>query len=377
MTNLVLIALSLTLAAEPSGEASPGAGPPASKPAAAETAPQTHGAPPPASAPEPKAAEPAQPSSPAASASADSAKPGEPATAQPAPTAAPALERPAESEIEVLGEVVDLEASADPTAAWYGKGYPERIRILALPTARTVRKGGFELVIDHRASSPIYNKDSQHPSADMWNKFLGLDSTLAVGLGLRFGILDRLDAGLYRASSNVSTFDTYEFDARFGVLRQGDRGLDLMLRAGLSWFVVPNHADALWPFAQIFASRLWWNRLLATVGVMYHANSSPSTTSGIKYSDQDHRWSVAGAAGIELRLASKVALDAEVVPCLAGYCAKRQRPAFSGGVKFFTARHTFALVCGNTQFLTADGYITNTDTPWSKLVLGFNITREY
>jgi hypothetical protein len=81
------------------------------------------------------------------------------------------------------------------------------------------------------------------------------------------------------------------------------------------------------------------------------------------------------AAGIELRLAAKVALDAEVVPCIAGFCAKQ--PAFSGGVKFFTTRHTFALVCGNTQYLTADGYITNTETPWSKLVIGFNITREY
>jgi hypothetical protein len=25
----------------------------------------------------------------------------------------------------------------------------------------------------------------------------------------------------------------------------------------------------------------------------------------------------------------------------------------------------------------SDGYITNADTPWSKLVIGFNITREY
>jgi hypothetical protein len=34
-------------------------------------------------------------------------------------------------------------------------------------------------------------------------------------------------------------------------------------------------------------------------------------------------------------------------------------------------------VCGNTHSLTADGYLTNTDTPWKNLVIGFNITREY
>ncbi len=149
----------------------------------------------------------------------------------------------------------------------------------------------------------------------------------------------------------------------------------MSVRGGLSWFAVPNHDDALWPFAQLFASRLFFNRLLATAGVMYHSNSSPSTPAGKKYRDAEHKWSVAGAAGLEFRLASAVALDAEMVACSAGYCAKN--PAFSGGVKYFTNRHTFALVCGNTQYLTADGYITNTDTPWSKLVLGFNITREY
>jgi hypothetical protein len=336
MMNIALITLALTLAAEE---------PAADNPAAADTA----------AASTPKASEDAQP-----------------VVRARAPKAPAKI---SEDDIEVLDEVVDLEeqAAADPSAAWYGKGYPERIRILALPTGRTVRKGGFDFVIDHRSSSPIYNKDSAHPFADMWNNFLGFDSPLAVGLGLRYGILDVLDAGLYRVGGPV--FDTYELDARWSALHQEDMGVDLMVRGGLSWFSVPNHADALWPFAQVFASRLFFNRLLATAGAMYHSNSSPSTLSGHKYSDEKHKWSVAGAAGLEYRVAASVSLDAEMVSCASGFCSKN--PAFSGGVKFFTNRHTFALVCGNTQYLTADGYITNTDTQWSKLVIGFNITREY
>jgi hypothetical protein len=339
MTNLVLIALSLTLFAEPPARA------PAEAPL--ETAPKAHEA-----APSPPPPEPVR--------------------------AAPAAVKPSENDIEVLSEVVDLEETQDPAAAWYGKGYPERLRILALPTARTARPGGFELIIDHRASSPIYNKDSPHAFADMGNTFLGFDSALSVGLGVRYGIIDRLDAGLYRTSA--SQFDTYELDARFGVLRQEGNQFDLMVRAGLSWFVVPNHADALWPFAQVFASRLLFNRLLVTTGAMYHANSSSSNSTASpsytpKYRNEAHKWSVAGAAGLEYRFVSSVSVDAEVVSCTAGFCTKN--PAFSGGVKFFTTRHTFALVCGNTQYLTSDGYITNTDTPWSKLVIGFNITREY
>jgi hypothetical protein len=64
-----------------------------------------------------------------------------------------------------------------------------------------------------------------------------------------------------------------------------------------------------------------------------------------------------------------------MVACMAGYCSKN--PTFSAGVKLLTARHTFAVVCGNTTYLTADGYIANTDRPWSKLTLGFHITRSH
>ena len=334
MTNLPLIILSLTLGAEPLVEGSTETSPPEGAPGAA--------------APKDRLDEPPAP--------------------PPTPTA-----KPAEADIELLREVVDLQETVDPAAAWYGKGYPEPIRILALPTGRTVRKGGFEFVLDHRAMQPIYDHDNPHPFANMWNSFLGFDSGLSVGIGLRYGVLDVLDVGLYRVGGRV--FNTYEFDARVRVLRQDDHGIDLMARGGLSWFSVPDHADALWPFAQVFASRLFFNRLLATAGALYHSNSSPSTAFGKKYSDEAHKWSLAGAAGLEYRLASAVSLDAEVVSCTYGFCSKN--PAFSGGVKYFTNRHTFALVCGNTQYLTADGYITNTDTPWSKLVIGFNITREY
>jgi len=341
MTNIALILLSLTLGAESSTEVSP------------ETPEPT------AQAPERAEAAPA---------------PTEDAPPTPAPVPAPApVAKPSENDIEVLSEVVDLQETQDPAAGWYGKGFPEPIRILALPTGRTVRARGFDFIIDHRSASPIYNKDSKHPFDDMGNNFLGFDSGLTVGLGLRYGILDVLDAGLYRV--NGSQFDTYEFDVRAQALRQDTHGVDVMVRGGLSWFAVPNHADALWPFAQLFASRIFFNRLLATAGVMYHSNSSPSNTIGKKYSDENHKWSLAEAAGLELRLASSVSIDAEVVACSAGFCSKN--PAFSGGVKYLTNRHTFALVCGNTQFLTADAYITNTDTQWSKLVIGFNVTREY
>ena len=337
MTNIALILLSLTLGAESSTEGS------AAQPAAEapETTPAT---------PKPSEAE-----TPA------------PALA-PAPTPVP-MAKPSESDIEVLSEVVYLQETQDPAAGLYGKGFPEPIRILALPTARVVRKGGFDFVIDHRAGTPIYNKDSKQPWSDMGNNFLGFDSQIQVGLGLRYGVIDNLDVGMYRAGTSTRT-DTYELDARYQALHQEDMGIDLAARAGVTWFSQPKAEDAHGFYGQLLATRLMVNRILISAGWLYHSNS----TNESKY-NEDKKWSTAGAIGLEARLAASVSIDAELVSCVAGYCSKN--PAFSGGVKFFTNRHTFALVCGNTQYITADGYLTNTDRQWNKLVIGFNITREY
>jgi hypothetical protein len=334
MTNIALIILSLTLGAESSTEA------------------------------------PTENAQPAASAT--EAAPAEAAAPVPAPAPAPAptpVAKPAESDIEVLSEVVDLNETQDPAAGWYGKGFPEPVRILALPTARAVRKGGFEFVIDHRSSTAIYDKDSKQPFSDMGNNFFGFDSPIQVGLGLRYGVIADLDVGVYRAGSSFGT-DTYEFDARYQALHQVDMGIDLAARAGVTWFSQPNADDAHGFYGQLLATRLIANRILVSAGWLYHSNSTNNT----KY-NQDKKWSTAGAIGVEARLAAPVAIDAELVSCVAGYCSKN--PAFSAGVKYITSRHTFALVCGNTQYITADGYLTNTDRQWSKLVIGFNITREY
>jgi hypothetical protein len=344
MTNIALIALAMTLAAEPSP---------------APSTPDT-----PAAAMPSDEAAPAQPATPQ-----EQSAPPPPAPA-PEPPPPPAVKIP-EDQIEELSEVVDLQeqAAADPSAAWYGKGYPERIRILGLPTARPVRKGGWDMVIDHRSGKAIWDKTNDRPFANMANNFLGFDGPMNVGLGLRYGVIDNLDVGAYRTFASFGT-DTYEFDARYLALHQEDVGVDVAVRAGLSWFSQPDKEDATGYFGQLLVTRLLFNRLLLTGGAFYHSNSTNSS----KY-NQDKKYSVAGAGGAEVRLAAPIAVDAEVVACTSGYCSKN--PAFSGGVKFFTNRHTFALVCGNTQYLTSDWYITNTDTKWKALVIGFNITREY
>jgi hypothetical protein len=351
MTNIAFLALTLTLAAEPVTADTADS---ANKPAATEPAADTT-----------KAAAPETDPTVAAPGAATPA----PAAPEAAPPAASApVVKPSEDDVEVLSEVVDLQETEDPAAAWYGKGFPERIRLLALPTARAVRKGGFEFIIDHRAATPIYNKAGGQPWSDMGNNLLGFDGSIQVGLGLRYGIIERLDAGIYRAGGSL--VDTYELDVRYQALRQEEMGVDLAARVGATWFAQRKAEDSSGFFGQLLATRLIANRLLVSAAALYHSNSTNAT----KY-NQDQKYSFGAGGGVELRLAAPVSVDAEVVACVAGYCSKH--PAFSGGIKYFTSRHTFALVCGNTQYITADGYLTNTDTPWKNLVIGFNITREY
>jgi hypothetical protein len=328
MTNVALLALTVTLAAETAASPEP-ASPAPAVPASAEAAP-----------------------SPAA------------ATAP----SLPALAKPPESDIEVLTEVVDLEEAEDPTAAWYGQSYPTPVRHLSLLTARPAEAGDGEFMVEHRSATPLYNNNSDSPWGDMWHNFLGLDQGIQVGLGLRYGVIENLDVGVYRAGSSAT--DTYELDARYRVVGQDKLGLDVAARAGVTWFVQPHAADAHGFFGQLLGSRLFANRLLATGAVLFHSNS----TNGTKY-NEDKAWSLAGALAIEWRIAAPVALDVEGVFCTAGYCSKR--PAFTAGAKYITTRHSFALVCTNTTWVTADGYITNTDRAWDQLGIGFNITRSY
>jgi hypothetical protein len=280
--------------------------------------------------------------------------------------ATPQSTSPAVTATEEIEEIVDVQET-DPTLGWYfGEGYTEHNRILALPTARTLRKNGWEFLIDHRASSAFHGKTW----TDTAQSFGGLDGSLSVGLALRYSVLGMGDIGIYRVGG--FPWDTYEFDARFQALKQEVVGIDVAIRAGVTWFAQPKKEDASGFFAQLIADRVFWNRLLLGTGVMFHSNSS--TTNGIKYK-QDKEYSLAIPAFAEIRLYGSLGLAVEVVSTVAGFYSKY--PAYSAGLKYFTNRHTFAFVFGNTADLTADGYVTNSQIGFRDSVIGFNLTREY
>lgn len=266
-------------------------------------------------------------------------------------------------------EVVVKEAKDGPER-WYGEGYPVVDRAIVLPFGETGREGALRFFVDHRTNRGI--------SDEPFHNLLGFDAgSLKIGLGLRYGVFDNLEMGVYRLSGGPDAFDTYEFDAKLQVLEVDRHGVDAAVRGGLSWFSQLDEEDAFGGFGQLLLSRRLLERLTLGTGLLFHSDSS----NGIK-SDQDDSWTLGSFATAELRINSWFAIDAEMSFAFAGYTSLGSEiadifPSVALGTKLLTSRHSFTVVITNNQYTSSDGYITNTPRDFEDWILGFSITREW
>lgn len=244
---------------------------------------------------------------------------------------------------------------------WVLDSYAQDERGVNALTARTTPQRSLLVLIMHRARESF--------TEDACDDYFGFDAGgLKIGLGLRYGVLDRLDLGMLRLNGTAETFDTYEFDLRYRFLDQAAHYLDLALRSGISWFKQPKEEDASGFLGQLLATRQCGKRLLIGAGALYHSESS-----GDRKSSDDDDESAAVFGLVELRLVPWLALNAELAGNVTGYGDTRS--AFSSSVKLFTHGHTFSLVISNTQYVGADGIVSNAWRKDDELILGFNITR--
>jgi Membrane bound beta barrel domain (DUF5777) len=261
-------------------------------------------------------------------------------------------------EIEELDEIEDITSER----LWNPKAFPILDRSVNVMTAHTVRKNAFLIVIDHRLREAF----DESPFHDL----LGFDAGgLKIGLGLRFGIFDNLDLGVYRLNGSVEVFDVYEFDTRYRILSQNTFPFDLAVRGGVTLFSQASSDDASGGFAQFLLTRQIQQRFTVGSGLLYHSNSSNDQKSLI---DREH--SVAIPLFVGIRITPRMMWEIETVANVSGYGS--ERPVFSSSVKFITHRHSFALLVTNTQYITADGIVSNTPYGFKDLTIGFFITRE-
>lgn len=284
-----------------------------------------------------------------------------------ADTAGPAASKkaPASDDVVEVADVKDMsKVGKFDSDSWSDpEQFPRIDRVINLMTTQPVRKMSLLAIIDHRAYESL--KDNT------WKDFFGLDfGSLKIGLGLRFGIIDDLDFGIYRINGTKEVFDTYQFDFKFRFLNQEKHYISMALRAGVDWFYQPSAEDAFGYFGQLMTDYLVAKRWLIGAVVAFHSNSSNDHKSMA-----DVHYSLAVGLYSELRIASFVAWDLETMYAVYGY--GEAYPSFSTALKFITNRHTFSLVFSTTQYITADGIVTNTWRDVSNCIIGFTITREF
>ena len=272
-------------------------------------------------------------------------------------------------EIEEIEEIEEVElvevvpAGEEPSLRFDD---PNRARVergINLLLARPTRARSMQLVVDHRAFQALV----ENPLHD----YLGLEAGgMKIGLGLRYGIVDDLDAGFYRLNNTSEIYDTYDFDLRWRVLRQTDHGLDLALRGGTTWFSQPEIEDAMGFSGQLLADRVFADRLLLGLALLFHSESSNDVKSS-----GDSACSAAVGGNLELRITPGLAWDLEIAANVLGYGASW--PVMSTAVKFLTHRHSFSIVLSNNQYMASDGVVANSWRSPAELALGFQILRQF
>jgi hypothetical protein len=235
--------------------------------------------------------------------------------------------------------------------------------------AQTTRAKTLNLLVDHRGFEPF----QKHAFGD----FMGFDAGgLKIGLQLRYGITNHLEIGAQRLSNGGDDYDTYQFDVKYWVLPAAHALVDVAARAGGTWYSSPTGPDSGGAFGQLLVSRSFREHLWLGTGFFYHSNASNDARhapNGRRPAGQ--AYALAVPAALEVRLQTFLAFDAEASFNVAGYHAKY--PVVSAALKFISFRHTFSLVFSNSQYITADGLVANSERGIHELVFGFTITREF
>jgi len=267
-----------------------------------------------------------------------------------------------ETSEKTLGTSVETTDTPVDTALYDSEKYPRIERAISLLTANPTRKQTFLVIVDHR------NRDSF--TEEPFHNLYGFDGGgLKIGLGLRYGVLDFLDVGIFRVNGTVEVFDTYDFDLRYQFFNQQDHSVDVAIRPGFSWFSEKDDDDGAGGFCQLLVSRTFKEKFILGTGILYHSDSSNETKS-----NKDVEHSIAIQALFEARLLHWLSWDVEMAANVGGYGSAH--PQFRSGFKIITPRHTFALTVSNTQYMSASGVVSNTDRDFDDMVLGFSISRE-
>lgn len=256
-------------------------------------------------------------------------------------------------------------AAASPPArkeVQWGERLNDASKIVNLPAPAHLRKGAFEMHIQHRFLESL--SDSRPGDA------FGVDSGANINLGVNYGITDRLSFGVSRARFDqiIAWTGTYEIETR------KESFWKMSLVGGVEG--QRNFERQFSPYLQLATSLDYKGlRLYAVPTAVFHSRNRELVDALRDFAvnpDSNNTFSL--GLGADIALNSRFSLVAEAVPRLAGFGGiDHHRPTFSAGIEIRSWGHVFSILVSSSRDFTPAKYAVN---PAQKdLALGFNIYR--
>ncbi|HKT80021.1 MAG TPA: DUF5777 family beta-barrel protein [Vicinamibacterales bacterium] len=229
-------------------------------------------------------------------------------------------------------------------------------RITNLPTTMRLPRNKLSFDLTHRFGGNLTQKSFQENVESLF----GLDDGAAVGLELRYGVTDNIQAGIYRTNLDR----TIQFYGRWDALRQAS-GLPVSASLFLGVEGTDNFSDDKTPelgavisrkideHAALYAEPIWIHNVAPRLG--------------------ETRDTFLFGMGGRVRVLSTVYVTAEVSPRVAGY--NPLGAAYAFGIEKRAGGHMFQLNFGNTAQSTLAQIARGARS--DSLFMGFNLTRKF
>ncbi len=244
----------------------------------------------------------------------------------------------------------------------WGDRVNDSSKVLDLPAPAHLRKGAFEMNIQHRFFEGL--ADSRPGDA------FGVDSGANINLGVNYAITNRFSLGVSRARIDeiIAWTGTYEIQTskesfwKMSVLGgvEGQR----------------NFEQQFSPFLQVAASIDYKGLRLYTVPtlVIHSRNRELVDLFAPEIVNPDSNNTFSMGIGTDIALNKRFSLVGEVIPRLAGYGGiDNHRPTISAGFEIRTWGHVFSIQVSSSRDFTPAQYAVN--PKYNNVSLGFNIYR--
>lgn len=251
---------------------------------------------------------------------------------------------------------------AQKSQAKWGERVNDSSRVVDLPAPVHLRKGAFEMHIQHRFFEGL--SDSRPGDA------FGIDSGANIGLGMNYGITDRFSLGVSRARLD----QVIAWTGTYAIQTARESFWKMSVVGGVEG--QRNFERQYSPYLQL-ATRVDYRglTLYAVPTAVFHSRNRELTEllrAEAIHPESDRTFSL--GLGADIAIDSRFSIVGEVVPRLAGFGGfGRHRPTFSTGIEIRSWGHVFTLLVSSSRDFTPAKYAVNPEQ--KELSLGFNVYR--